>query len=209
MKDLYSHAGTSLAVELGHQLEAVGTTSSSTAHITTACSSAGSELDEYFAIDLPPASQLDTSVLEALPAALKDKILKTYSDKASESPRKVATSVQPEASRPAAEESSSYCVVGDDSEFVASFRAYLKDWVDHSLDSAIDKDVEKVTDYLVQISRTNLTVVLCVLRYFRRLLTQRELTMWYSAFNRLLDGIQDQVKSQYHGTLPICEIEIL
>ena len=35
-------------------------------------------LDETFAIDLPPMSQLDSSVLEALPQTMKDKILRGY-----------------------------------------------------------------------------------------------------------------------------------
>ena len=35
-------------------------------------------LDETFAIDVPPASQLDSSVLEALPPELADKILRCY-----------------------------------------------------------------------------------------------------------------------------------
>lgn len=35
-------------------------------------------LDDTFVIDLPPASQLDSSVLEALPQDMKEKILKSY-----------------------------------------------------------------------------------------------------------------------------------
>ena len=37
-----------------------------------------SSLDETFALNLPPASQLDSSVLEALPPELTDKILRSY-----------------------------------------------------------------------------------------------------------------------------------
>ena len=41
-------------------------------------SSPPSKLNDTFAIDLPPASQLDSSVLEALPPELIDKILRSY-----------------------------------------------------------------------------------------------------------------------------------
>ena len=37
-----------------------------------------SEMDESFAVELPPASQLDSSVLEALPASLRRRILNGY-----------------------------------------------------------------------------------------------------------------------------------
>ena len=38
-------------------------------------------MDESFAVELPPASQLDSSVLEALPASLRERILNGYARK--------------------------------------------------------------------------------------------------------------------------------
>ena len=43
-------------------------------------SNSATNLDETFPIDLPPASQLDDSVLEALPPEMRDKILRGYTE---------------------------------------------------------------------------------------------------------------------------------
>ncbi len=187
-------------------------------------------MDASFAFDLPPASQLDTSVLDALPAALRDRILRTYSDRSRkadaelsklpeiqpgsvqppvlrvEEPREVVSPVAVSDDNLVHPSATSSCVIEDDSEFLSSFRVYLKDWVEHCADGPLDPDVEKVSNYLQQLSRTNLTVVLGVLRYFRRLLTQRDLPGWYPSFNLLLTAVQVEVRHEFNGTLPVRQI---
>ncbi len=228
---LYSHPGTRHTETLEQHPEVVAARSRPiTATLpTVAFPSPGNELDESFAVELPPASQLDVSVLDALPAALKDKILKSYGDsrgskdeprnsqpEAHSSPAQQPRGEPPVVPRPAATDQcpgepmyptppshNSPCTVEDESDFLSAFRAYLKDWVDHFANAPRDDDVEKVTDFLLDLSRSNLTVLLSVLRYFRRLLARPEHAKWFPAFNFLLSILQGDVMQRCRGSLPV------
>ena len=61
-------------------------TSSCPAGELTAPVTQTADLDDTFPIDLPPNSQLDSSVLEALPQAMKNKILSSYAKLEKDSP---------------------------------------------------------------------------------------------------------------------------
>ena len=52
-------------------------------------------LDETFAIDLPPMSQLDSSVLEALPQTMKEKILRGYTKQEQKKKEQTSTLTMP------------------------------------------------------------------------------------------------------------------
>jgi len=182
--------------------------------------------DESFAIDLPPASQLDSSVLEALPPSMKEKILQSYAKETSTSAActdlgnidKLAmlntTRTNTELSlQNTDEETSTIPDVTSDvpsceqSNFLKEFREYIRDWVTTFIEGPNKGDLEKVTKYLTDLSRTNLELVLVVLKYFRRLIARLELSMWYPAFNLLLSKLQAEVRHNYGGTLNVSRFE--
>ena len=177
--------------------------------------------DESFSIDLPPASQLDDSVLEALPPSMKNKILQSYAEKVFSAPSDVVADKKPVDLNIASVNTSlqqhsddivlvpvlipnvPHFELENQSEFVQEFRKYIQDWVTSFIDGPTEDDLEKVTEYLVILSRTNLEIVSVTLLYFRRLIARLELKMWYPVFNSLLYELQTDIKCQYGGTLSV------
>ena len=177
--------------------------------------------DESFSIDLPPASQLDDSVLEALPSSMKNKILQSYAEKMFSSTSDAVADNKPvdlniaSVSASLQQHSDDIALVPvlipnvppfeleNESEFVQEFRKYIQDWFTSFIDGPMEDDLEKVTEYLIILSRTNLEIVSVTLLYFRRLITRLELKMWYPVFNSLLYELQTDVKCHYGGTLSV------
>lgn len=192
-----------------------------------------SAIDESFAVDLPPASQLDSSVLEALPSALRDKILKAYAKDVSQE-RKAKDAVDPETcartllaggisgtsklvvlppeANPCRHRHSldEEFVVEDQARFLPECRQYIREWVINFGDGPEEHDVDKVNKFLIQLSKSNLEVVLAFLKSFRRLIVNLEMgkTSWSLAFNFILQKLQTAIQIQYGGTLGIEEISV-
>ena len=170
--------------------------------------------DESFAIDLPPASELDASVLEALPLPLRDRILKSYSSSNPPITQEPLTEMIPmfqpiqDSHLEPRTVSSPLVHIWNESEFLANFRSYLKDWVEHFTKGPEEHDVEKVTEYLLQLSHSNLSVLLAVLKYLRRTITKLGLMEWCSVFNTILCTLQIDIRQHFQGTLAIEEIRI-
>ena len=182
--------------------------------------------DESFSFELPPASQLDDSVLEALPPSMKNKILQSYAVKMSSSTSDLVADKKPVDSNIASvsaslrQQSDGISLVPvlipnvppfeleNESEFVHEFRKYIQDWVTSFMDGPMEDDLEKVTEYLIILSRTNLEIVSVTLLYFRRLIVRLELKMWYPVFNSLLDELQTDIKCRYGGTLSVSRFDL-
>ena len=275
-----------------------------------------SNLNDTFVIDLPPASQLDSSVLEALPPELTDKILRSYSSKedreengigrglavpvsvgnvqkspiiwlaedngvgrrgrgkgrgrgrgtgspnrspskrgnketATVSPKKQKRLFEllPESRASEAKELKQQCngtsneaidpqLISRDhhtmtrespvqierdepieaqtttsyelttppdpqDQFLAEFRAYLKEWVRESPKGPLDSDLESVTEFFIELCGSGSDSVFIVLRGFRRLVANTRDTDWCTAFNSLLGSVQDCISSIHNATLPI------
>lgn len=183
--------------------------------------------DESFAIDLPPASQLDSSVLEALPPSMKEKILQSYAKETStlaactdlgNIDKKLAmlnntrTNTEVSLQNTDKETSTIPDVTSDvpsceQSNFLKEFREYIRDWVTTFIEGPNKDDLEKVTKYLTDLSRTNLELVLVALKYFRRMIARLELSLWYPVFNLLLSRLQTEVRHNYGGTLNVSRFE--
>ena len=179
--------------------------------------------NESFTIELPPASQLDSSVLEALPPSMKEMILQSYAKEISVpdiaagiEDRKLAmfnvTRTNTEISLQSIDDKSSTIpnvtlAVPSSCEQSNFFREYIRDWVTSFIEGPNEDDLEKVTEYLTGLSRMNLELVLVVLKYFRRLIARLELSMWYPGFNLLLSKLQAEVRRSYGGTLIVSKFE--
>ena len=191
-------------------------------------------VDESFAIDLPPASQLDSSVLEALPSSLREKILRGYSK---EVPPTATVFSEPTQDIQKPQTASQHTVVVEDttlpadhpqptdcssiyklpnpkprgirfeSDHLPKLRGYIKEWVMSCSEEPKEEGIEKVTEYLIELSRRNIEVLSILLKYFRRLISNSQLVHWYPVFNSLLHKLQTEIRGQYNGTLPITEIQ--
>ena len=98
-------------------------------------------------------------------------------------------------------------VIEDLDHFLSELRAYLKDWVHGSLSGPLDSDLAKVTTYFTQLCEDNLEAVFVVLQGFRRLLVNLGIPEWFTAFNSLLATVQNCIRVNYSGTLPVENID--
>ena len=124
-------------------------------------SSSSTSMDESFYI--PPASQLDASVFEALPEHYKVKIFESYArekairtpailPKHKETPTVVQSTVQ--------ETKTVVNTHGDDAVDVMTVFAYLREWLQHSgEDGPTNSDVQSFSDYVISLLDNHMDVV--------------------------------------------------
>lgn len=190
-------------------------------------------VDDSFLIDLPPASQLDTSVLAALPSSLCQKILEGYAgQEKSTVPKKemvegncalaetVNTALQVETGRevgvitkPTASVSNikrkwkairDEIVVGDESVFLSSWKKYISKLCSSCGGDIAGTDCEKTVDYLSKLARTNLEMTELCLKSFRRFVElQTHVPALVPGFNMVLQQVQEKIKEVYGGDLKI------
>ncbi len=157
-------------------------------------------------IDLPPLSQLDSSVLNALPELLKHEILQEYASKQA----KVKTATPNEAMTPTTDlldsDRTLGVVITNESLFLKDLRNYIQDWILHYIEGPPDEDVVIFNDYLIKLLTGNLDVSSQALKAMRRLTTRLELVSWYPVFNLLLENVEQCVREQYNGHLNISPI---
>ena len=177
--------------------------------------------DKSCDLDLPPLSQLDNSVLDALPDNIRDEILQGYVNKATKkaAPTKPAvTSKQTAPKMVQFKELPTVCeeheqvvpgkekstfVISNEGKFLRDLRAYVKDWILNFIEGPPESDIDIFSDYLVELSAGNLDVVLQILKAVRRLVARLEPSVWSAVFNSLLDRVQEYVRSSHNGHLPI------
>lgn len=108
-----------------------------------------------------------------------------------------------EVEQPPITTSSEVTVADPQDQFLADFRAYLKWWVRESPEGPLDSDLQKVTDYFVELCSSDSASVFIVLRCFRRVTLNTGDADWCTAFNSLLGSVQDWFSSHHNATLPI------
>ena len=173
-------------------------------------------LDE--AIVLPPASQLDYSVLDALPTSLREEILRDYESKGDT----IVDHFDVIPTHPAVKCEKDDCYVKsvmtcgnsnaeitideptyDEEQFLAAWKEYIKGWVDSFIQGPVESDTIKVSEYICTLAKTNLEMTELFLKFIRRLIELQHLTPWHSCFNFILEQTQQAVKASYGGTLKI------
>lgn len=187
-------------------------------------------IDDSFAIDLPPASQLDHSVLFALPSSMCQKILEGYSGREKlVVPKKevvedsgpvtadsggtslnigVATKPVTRHERKWKRSRKDEIAVGDEGIFLSSWKKYISKLCSSSREGPVDDDCQRTADYLSKLARTNLEMTELCLKSFRRCVElQSWMSEWISAFNSILQQVQEKVTEFYGGVLkmePLC-----
>lgn len=156
-------------------------------------------LEDSFRIELPPASQLDHSVLEALPPHIRQKILQGYASKGLplacggvSVPEEVKTSGydglvdnNSNAAHSVAVDSGNGLVssigdsnktdevdeiiIDDEKSYLSAWKQYISGWCASFPEGPNDSDVSKVSDYLCKLARTNLEMAVLCLKRFRHL----------------------------------------
>ncbi len=158
-------------------------------------------------IDVPPLSQLDDSVLDALPDSLRHEILTEYANKPA---KKISLKEQTKVIVVKKERRLAQTlevIIANESKFLTDARNYIQDWILHYIEGPPEEDVLIFSDYVVKLSIGNLDMTSQILRTMKRFVVRVELLSWYSVFNQLLDAVQQSVKEQYSGQLQIHPIE--
>lgn len=162
-------------------------------------------------IDVPPLSQLDSSVLDALPDSIRHEILTEYASKTAkktslqEHTEEVTLALPPKKEKYFTQ--SLGVIVANESVFLTEFRNYMEDWILHYVEGPPEEDLLIFSDYVVKLSIGNLDLTSLVLKTMRRFVARVELLSWYSIFNQLLETVQQSVTEQYNGQLKIYPIK--
>jgi len=169
--------------------------------VKPAVPSSSTSLDESF--DIPPASQLDINVFEALPDHYKMKISKLYAKKEAKGTpipahkHKDISQVAP----PAAQEVKNSNDIHDNVDIMVVF-AYLREWLQHSRDDGpVDSDVQLFGEYMVNLLDTHMDIVYSILKHLWRKINNLQLTKWKPAFHQLLSAVQKAMQEKYHTSL--------
>lgn len=226
---LKSSPAKSPAKSLRHYFKSTVNTNSSSAAATADCLSinpaakAMRSLDESFNLDLPPASQLDHGVLDALPTQLREKIMDSYNKKGVAdklTPAEVGQSGTNDASEfgdvteeriagrsspveKTVETENDEVIVRDESRLMEDWKSDIFEWTESFREGPSDDDVIMVATHFCRMASTNLKMVEVCLKIFRRFLMSRELSAWTPCFNVLLEQIQEKVWLVYGGTLKV------
>ena len=159
-------------------------------------------MDESFYI--PPASQLDASVFEALPEHYKIKISASYAkERAKESSPVIIPKHQgtPAIASPAEQETKSdvNTVDNDDVNIMTVF-ANLREWLQGSEeDGPSDDDVQLFSEYLINLIDDHMDMAYCILKHLWRKINQLQLTHWNPVYLQLLSSVQESMQEKYNA----------
>ena len=167
-------------------------------------SSSSTSMDESFYI--PPASQLDASVFEALPEHYKVKISESY---AREKARRAPTLVPKHQGTPtvvppsATQDTKTVVNTHDDNAVdIMTIFGYLREWLQHSgEDGPTDSDVQSFSEYVLNLLDDHVDVVYCILKHLWRKINTLQLTQWQPVFLQLLSLVQEAMQEKYHAPL--------
>ena len=167
---------------------------------TVSSSSSSTLMEESFYI--PPASQLDASVFEALPEHYKIKISQSYAkEKPKRSPIPVLPKQQgtPTVVLSSAQETTNDVNTFDDNINVMTVFGYLREWLHSSKeDEPSESDVQLFSEYLVNLLDSHMDVAYCILKHLWRKINQLQLTQWNPVFLRLLSSVQEVMQEKYN-----------
>lgn len=164
-------------------------------------SSSVTSMDESFYI--PPASQLDVSVFEALPEHYKMKISASYAKERAKESSPVIPKHQgtPAVASPAKQdtESDNDTPDNDDVNIMTVF-ANLREWLQGSKeDGPSDDDVQLFSEYLINLLDDHMDVAYCILKHLWRKINQLQLTHWNPVYHQLLSSVQESMQEKYNA----------
>ena len=169
-------------------------------------SSSSALMDESFYI--PPASQLDPSVFEALPEHYKVKISESHakekSKKACEQDIKHKKTLIVVPSTAQDTKTSLPSILDGNVVDVMIVFAYLRKWLhDSGEDGPTDNDVQLFREYMLGLLDDHMDVVYCILKHLWRKISSLQLIQWKKMFHQLLSSIQKAMQEKYHAPLNV------
>ena len=169
-------------------------------------SSSSAPVEESFYI--PPASQLDPSVFEALPEHYKVKISESYAkDKSKkahiqDAKHKETPIVVPSTAQDT--KTGHLNTLDGNVVDVKTVFAYLREWLrDSGEDGPTDSDVQLFSEYMLGLLDDHMDVVYCVLKHLWRRISSLQLTQWKQMFHQLLYSVQEAMLEKYHAPLNV------
>ena len=165
-------------------------------------SSSVTSMDESFYI--PPASQLDASVFEALPEHYKIKISASYAKERAKESSPVISKHQgiPAVASAEQEAKSDVNTLGNDDVNIMTVFANLREWLQGSKeDGPSDDDVQLFSEYLINLLDDHMDVAYCILKHLWRKINQLQLTHWNPVYLQLLLSVQEAMQEKYNAPL--------
>lgn len=148
-------------------------------------------------INLPPASQLDMSVLLALPPNLQEEVFDSYNhDEGIPVGGGVSVSSLPMNDSTI-----------DSEDLIDDIRVRIKDWVTGNLSGPSPDDRKQMHEFLLQLSNENLELTDLAMKCFRRNVYSVASPKLTDAFNNILTVVQTTIYAKFHGKLQIDSIQ--
>lgn len=163
--------------------------------------STADELNTSLILDLPPASQLDQSVLLALPSDIQEKVFEGYSkphDTSSQGHHKTVSMPQFNCL------SSSISTTPE--IFMSDVRTNIKAWVSLYPSGPSHLSVNQFIEFIQRLLTVNLEMVDLALKCLCRSVTMNDTEEWKDSFARILTAIQFDICSLHRGELAIDNI---
>lgn len=189
-------------------------------------------VDDSFVIDLPPASQLDDSVLAALPSSMCKMILEGYATKGNSRPLDTAVDnnhnrlleepgrgvvmgvaaapvprIEEKPTQMTWKHKADEIAVKDERVFLMSWKKYIYKSSLSFPDGPDGEDSQTTADYLSKLAETNLEMTELCLKSLRRFVELRLCVPgWISAFNMILEQVQERITEFYGGDLKMLSL---
>ena len=173
--------------------------------VTAGMNSACSTGFESMILDLPPASQLDQSVLLALPSDLQEEVFNGYSKRGDKETKTLdPVSTEPLLTDPLSPLSLSSLSSGNPERFLNKTRTHIKAWVALYPAGPKEGDSTIFIQFLISLIELNaLEIVSLSLKCFHRTIQHGANEKWKEEYTRIVSVIQNEVLIRYNGQLPI------
>ena len=160
-------------------------------------------LDQSLNLDLPPASELDESVLLALPPEIQEKIFDKYSKMSN------LEQYPSDHSRPSNRSLSINIPCKARDQYIKQLRDNIKFWVANCPNGPHSSDHDSFCEFLSQLCKDNLEIAELALKCLRRVVAKQSRKEWIDVFNMLLSSVQSVLRQQCVGKLTIADISIV
>ena len=160
---------------------------------------------ESLVLDLPPASQLDQSVLLALPLDLQEEVFDGYSKRQDQGTVTLApVSTETLLAHPLSPPSLSSLSNRNPEVFLNETRTHIKAWVALYPVGPREGDFMIFKQFLISLIDLNaLEIVSLSLKCFHRVVQSVTNEKWSEAYSRIVTVIQDEILIRYNGHLSI------
>lgn len=155
-------------------------------------------------LDLPPVSELDQSVLLALPSDIQEEVFERYIKLNTDSSSDVTSKTeQPHVTQSV---SLSSLISSNRDEFISEIRANVKAWIQQYPTGPSASDVEQFVQFLFRLIAVNLELTDLTLKCLQRTVSCCGCSKWKEMYANIVSHVQNKVCLVYGANLEISAI---